>query len=449
MQAVKPRQQRAQKAASPPSPAAHGPSVCAPRGQHGQAMADAKATRAADVAAPAVEATQHQQDRQDQSTPSSHYRGVSWDKRQGKWTAQIKHNRRKQHLGSFAEEEAAARAYDAQARRVHGAAARVNFPHVGEQEAARRYKKQDVAKRRADRQTKASGPAFMCEDCRKVGATFGMSLEGKRRWCSACSKRNHPGAVSLLKSRMCERCRTVRASVPRKASVVSMARRWCIPCGRVVLGDEAVGTYYCAIRKMCADCGVRRAVVGRGGHKSCVWCQRCSRAHGDANPAPATGKRNMCEDCGVKLAILGLPGGLKRWCHKCSHGHPGAQKSGLADGRRKRKAAQTAIEYDSTLLQQRMKAAQHVDCYGGDDQQPASDEDEHQLGSLCETTTTIEEQIKATGTELRLARAAKRDVTPYLEALSSLQQQLIAKRAAQRGQGAAQRGQGVVGDTSR
>ena len=399
-------------------------------------MADAQANPAADVAAPAVEARLHQQDRQGHSTSSSYYRGVSWDKRQGKWTAQIKHFRRKQHLGTFAKEETAARAYDAQARRVHGAAARVNFPHVGEQEAARPRKKQDVANQRADRQTKASGPALMCEDCRKVGATFGISREGKRRWCSACSKHNHPGAVSLMKPRMCERCHTVRASVPRKASVVSMARRWCIPCGRVVLGDEAVGTYYCAVRKMCVDCGVKRAVVGRGGLKSCVWCQRCSRAHDDANPVPARGKQNMCEDCGVKLAVLGLVGGHKRWCHKCSHSHPGAQKAGLADGRRKRKAAQTAIEYGSTQQQQqRMKAAQHVDCYGGDDQQSASDGDEHQLGPACEAATTIEEQIKATGAELRLARAAKRDVSPYLQVLQSLQQQLLAKRAAQRGKG--------------
>jgi hypothetical protein len=61
---------------------------------------------------------------------SSRYLGVS--KRQGerKWRANIVICGRQTHLGFFVEEEEAARAYDASARKVHGDFARPNFPET-------------------------------------------------------------------------------------------------------------------------------------------------------------------------------------------------------------------------------------------------------------------------------------------------------------------------------
>jgi hypothetical protein len=55
---------------------------------------------------------------------SSSYRGVCWSKREGKWLAQIAKTR----LGMFADEEEAARAYDAAAADRYGEFARLNFP---------------------------------------------------------------------------------------------------------------------------------------------------------------------------------------------------------------------------------------------------------------------------------------------------------------------------------
>jgi hypothetical protein len=69
--------------------------------------------------------------------------GVSWFKKGYKWTAQINHDGKKQHLGYFDDEHEAARAVDAVARRLrgddaHGGKAgrrywhRLNFPTEGE-----------------------------------------------------------------------------------------------------------------------------------------------------------------------------------------------------------------------------------------------------------------------------------------------------------------------------
>ena len=55
---------------------------------------------------------------------------MSWHKTQGKWKAQIKHRGEKQNLGSFADEVAAAEAYDAAALRLKGPDATINFRDV-------------------------------------------------------------------------------------------------------------------------------------------------------------------------------------------------------------------------------------------------------------------------------------------------------------------------------
>jgi hypothetical protein len=59
---------------------------------------------------------------------SSKYRGVSWDKSKNKWQAQINYDGKKRHLGSFKDEEEAARAYDRAARDQRGEKAQLNFP---------------------------------------------------------------------------------------------------------------------------------------------------------------------------------------------------------------------------------------------------------------------------------------------------------------------------------
>lgn len=64
----------------------------------------------------------------DRRPGSSSYRGVSFVRRDRTWRASIGHEMRKIALGEFRDEEAAARAYDAAAIRLHGEFARLNFP---------------------------------------------------------------------------------------------------------------------------------------------------------------------------------------------------------------------------------------------------------------------------------------------------------------------------------
>lgn len=58
------------------------------------------------------------------------YRGVG--PKRGKFSAMIGHQRRNYYIGTFLTEEEAALAYDAAARQLHGAFARINFPLPGE-----------------------------------------------------------------------------------------------------------------------------------------------------------------------------------------------------------------------------------------------------------------------------------------------------------------------------
>jgi hypothetical protein len=57
---------------------------------------------------------------------------VSWHARRGWWKAEITKQGQRTYLGLFTDVKAAARAYDAKARELHGAEARVNFPRAGE-----------------------------------------------------------------------------------------------------------------------------------------------------------------------------------------------------------------------------------------------------------------------------------------------------------------------------
>jgi hypothetical protein len=61
---------------------------------------------------------------------SSRFKGVVWYKRDSVWQAAIRVDNRNHHLGYFASEEAAARAYDAAAPKWFGEFARLNFPEV-------------------------------------------------------------------------------------------------------------------------------------------------------------------------------------------------------------------------------------------------------------------------------------------------------------------------------
>lgn len=58
---------------------------------------------------------------------SSYFKGVTWDKSRRKWMVQIVIDGVRTHLGRFAIEEDAARAYDEAAKQHFGEFARCNF----------------------------------------------------------------------------------------------------------------------------------------------------------------------------------------------------------------------------------------------------------------------------------------------------------------------------------
>ena len=66
------------------------------------------------------------QNRRKSLNRSSQLKGVSYNKRVSKWSAQIKTNGKKKHLGFFVDEEAAGRAFDKAAQRLFGTFALTN-----------------------------------------------------------------------------------------------------------------------------------------------------------------------------------------------------------------------------------------------------------------------------------------------------------------------------------
>jgi hypothetical protein len=59
---------------------------------------------------------------------SSRFMGVHFNKSRGLWSSNIRHQRKRTWLGCFDNEEDAAKAYDAAAKKYHGEFARLNFP---------------------------------------------------------------------------------------------------------------------------------------------------------------------------------------------------------------------------------------------------------------------------------------------------------------------------------
>lgn len=70
----------------------------------------------------------NQRNRRKLAPTTSRFKGVHWSTHRNVWVAQIKVDRRGRHLGQFADEIAAARAYDAAALEHFGPFARLNFP---------------------------------------------------------------------------------------------------------------------------------------------------------------------------------------------------------------------------------------------------------------------------------------------------------------------------------
>jgi len=73
---------------------------------------------------------QNQANQRPQAARSSRFKGVCWNKWSQRWMAQINVDGRQRHLGRFADEVDAARAYDAAALETWGEFAHLNFPTI-------------------------------------------------------------------------------------------------------------------------------------------------------------------------------------------------------------------------------------------------------------------------------------------------------------------------------
>jgi hypothetical protein len=60
-------------------------------------------------------------------------RGVCWNKKNKRWQAAINSGGKYLYLGSYQEEEEAARAFDKAAIKIRGKKAKLNFSYVGEE----------------------------------------------------------------------------------------------------------------------------------------------------------------------------------------------------------------------------------------------------------------------------------------------------------------------------
>lgn len=78
---------------------------------------------------------ENSRNKQRQRSGTSRFKGVSWNRKNKTWIAQISNNLRCQYLESFKDEENAAMAYDRAARELHGVFGRYNFPSDGEMSA--------------------------------------------------------------------------------------------------------------------------------------------------------------------------------------------------------------------------------------------------------------------------------------------------------------------------
>jgi len=74
-----------------------------------------------------TDATGNAQNTSSNAGSTSKYLGVFWDKRRNSWCAKIKHGGKVRHVGYFADEQQAARAYDAAATKAFGPFANLNF----------------------------------------------------------------------------------------------------------------------------------------------------------------------------------------------------------------------------------------------------------------------------------------------------------------------------------
>lgn len=125
----------------------------------------------------------------------SKYVGVSWHISKakygasGKWKVQIAHDGEHHHLGAFPpdQEKKAAERYDAEARKLHGSNAKLNFPRAGESKSA-------AVKRRTAEQV-AADKALRGRKSNYVGVSWSAA---SAKWHVAIKHRGEQRAIGFF-----------------------------------------------------------------------------------------------------------------------------------------------------------------------------------------------------------------------------------------------------------
>ena len=145
----------------------------------------------------------------------------------------------------------------------------------------------------------------LCEDCNKKQAICGFITDMKARWCTSCSKANHPGTENV-KHKRCVDCKTSFANwgFPEDNII-----NWCGKCAR----ENHKGAINLRIKR-CEDCKIVTPTYGMKDKKP-RWCKDCSSNH----PGAFDVKHPMCEICHETRPCFGYADDKKlRWCYICS-----------------------------------------------------------------------------------------------------------------------------------
>jgi hypothetical protein len=142
------------------------------------------------------------------TTPTTKYIGLYWFKRVSKWKATIKHQRKNISLGYFVDEIDAAKAYDAEARRIRGANAHggimpnsngrrcaLNFPtkaEIARKEKLDRQRAEEKRRRNVSRSSRFVGVVW-----HKKKAKWGASIvdSGSLTWIGYFNENDEEGAA--------------------------------------------------------------------------------------------------------------------------------------------------------------------------------------------------------------------------------------------------------------
>ena len=123
----------------------------------------------------------------------------------------------------------------------------------------------------------------LCEDCHDKHPSYGLEVDGVRRWCFGCAKQ-HPGAKNVS-NKMCEGCHD---KIPSYGLEADGVKRWCAGCAKQQPNSKTLVNLKKKRRKAdgptCEDCqsDYDKATRGLPAQNTARWCYGCAAQHAGA-----------------------------------------------------------------------------------------------------------------------------------------------------------------------